>query len=167
MDTRLTFRSATTYEPGTVYAILVECYADLLDAALRDSFRQFDQRVFADPQTVGACAIVSSVGDETVGFVSHGPRQGPDTGLIGQNGVLPAFQRRGYGTQQVLEIIRRFTARGYARARVSTSEHPFFAPARRMYEKCGFRETGRVPNDRWGPYAIVYYEKSLIEDSSS
>ncbi len=161
MDTRLTFRPAADYEPGTVYAILSECYANLLDAALRDSFRQFDQRIFAAPETVGACALVSSVGGQIVGFVSHGPRQGPDIGLIGQNGVLPAFQRRGYGTEQILEIIRRFTVHGFARARVSTSEHPFFAPARRMYEKCGFHETGKVPNDRWGPYAIVYYEKLL------
>jgi len=161
MTAPLTFRPAVEYEPGAVYAILSECYANLLDAALQDSLRQFDRQVFAAPDTVGACALVSSVSDEIVGFVSHGPRQGPDIGLIGQNGVLPAFQRRGYGTQQILEIIRRFTVRGFTRARVSTSEHPFFAPALRMYEKCGFRETGRVPNDRWGPYAIVYYEKQL------
>jgi GNAT superfamily N-acetyltransferase len=167
MDTRLTFRPAADCEPGTVYAILAECYADLLDAALRDNLRRFDHEVFAAPETVGACALVSSVGDEIVGLVSHGPRQGPDIGLIGQNGVLPAFQRRGYGTQQILEIIRRFTVRGFTRARVSTSEHPFFAPARRMYEKCVFRETGRVPNDRWGPYAIVYYERPLIAQGSS
>ena len=161
MTAQLTFRPATDYEPGAVYAILAECYADLMDAALRDRFRQLDQRVFAAPDTVGACAIISSIGDETAGFFSHGPRQGPEAGVIGQNGVRPIFRNKGYGTQQIQEILRRFTSRGFARARVSTSEHPFFAPARRMYEKCGLCLTGRTPDNLWGPYDILHYERSL------
>jgi putative acetyltransferase len=94
--------------------------------------------------------------------LSHGPPQDPEVGVIGQNGVRPIFQNRGYGTQQIQEILRRFASRGVARARVSTSEHPFFAPARRMYEKCGFRQCGTTPDDKWGPYAMMHYEKSLV-----
>jgi RimJ/RimL family protein N-acetyltransferase len=162
MTERLTFRSAAEYEPGTVYVILAECYADILDTALQDSLSQFDREVFAAPDTVGACALISSIGDETVGFLSYDPRQGPEIGLVGHNGVLPAFQGRGYGTQQILEIIRLFTSRQFACARVSTSEHPFFTPARKMYERCGFRQCGRDPNDRWRPYGVIHYEKPLI-----
>ncbi len=162
MTTRLTFQPAVEYEPGAVYAILAECYAGILDAALQDSLRQFDREVFAAPDTVGACALISSVSDETVGFFSYDPRPGPEVGLVGHNGVRPRFQRRGYGTGQILEIIRLLTRRRFARARVSTCEHPFFAPARRMYEKCGFRPSGRIPDDRWGPYGVLLYERSLI-----
>jgi GNAT superfamily N-acetyltransferase len=161
MTAQLTFRPATDYEPGAIYAILAECYADLMDAAFRDRLKQFDHRVFASPDTVGACAIISSIGDETAGFFSHGPPQEPEVGVIGHNGVRPVFQNRGYGTQQIQEILRRFASRGFARARVSTSEHPFFAPARRMYEKCGFRLTHRTFDTGWGPYDVLHYERLL------
>jgi GNAT superfamily N-acetyltransferase len=163
MTARLTFRPATDYEPGAIYAILAGCYAGILDDTLRDSLRQFDHEIFAAPDTVGACAFISSIDEQSVGFFSYDPRQGPEVGIIGHNGVRPVFQNRGYGTQQIQEILRRFASRGFARACVSTSEHPFFAPARRMYEKCGFRQCGTTPDDRWGPYAIVHYEKSLVE----
>jgi GNAT superfamily N-acetyltransferase len=165
MTTPLTFRYAVEYKPGAVYAILSECYAGIMDATLRASLSQFDREVFAAPDTVGACALVSSVGDEVIGFLSYDPRQGPEVGVIGHNGVLPAFQGRGYGTQQILEIIRLFTARRFARAHVSTSEHPFFAPARRMYEKCDFCLSGRTSDNRWGPYAVVHYDKLLNSES--
>jgi hypothetical protein len=107
MTARLTFRPATDYEPGAIYAILTECYADLMDGAFRDRLRQFDHRVFAAPDTVGARAIISSIGDEKVGLLSHGPPQDPEVGVIGQNGVRPIFQNRGYGTQQIQEILFR------------------------------------------------------------
>ena len=126
MTARLTFRSAVEYEPGTVYAILAECYTDILDGTLQDNLMQFDHEVFAAPDTVGACAFISSVDRQSVGFFSYDPRQGPQIGIVGHNGVLPPFQRKGYGTEQILEILRLFTLRHFARAQVTTSEHPFF-----------------------------------------
>ena len=162
MTAGLTFRSAVEYEPGTVYAILAECYADILDAALKDSLRQFDREVFAAPDTVGACTFISSVGGDIIGLLSYDPRQGPEVGLVGHNGVRPPFQRKGYGTEQILEIIHLLTSRRFALARVTTSEHPFFTPARRMYEKCGFRRSGRTPGGSRSPYGVVLYERPLI-----
>lgn len=162
MTAQLTFRPATDYEPGAVYAILAECYAGLMDTKLRDSLSRFDRDIFAAPDTIGACALISSIDDKTIGFLSYDPRQGPEVGVIGHNGVLPGFQGRGYGARQIREILRRFTAWRFARARVSTSDHPFFAPARRMYEKCGFHLIDRTPDNRWGPYDILHYEQRLI-----
>lgn len=163
MTAQLTFRPATEYKPGVVDSILSECYAGIRDATLRDSLRQFDREVFAFPDTVGACARISSVGDEIVGFFSYDPRQGPEVGIIGHNGVLPRFQRNGYGTQQILELIRLLGRRRFAVARVSTGGHPFFLPARRMYEKCGFRESGRTHGDDRNPHGVVHYERSLAQ----
>jgi GNAT superfamily N-acetyltransferase len=163
----LTFRSAVRLEPGAVYAILTECYAGILDAALREKIAQFDGEVFNCPDTVGACTLVSSVDEETVGLVSYDPRQGPEVGIIGHNGILPPNRGRGYGTQQIQEVLRLFTSRRFARARVWTSEHPFFAPARRMYERCGFRECDRTPSPEQGPYRIVHYEMSRTKSGDS
>jgi GNAT superfamily N-acetyltransferase len=162
MPAQLTFRWAVECEPGTVYSILAQCYADILDTALRDRLSRFDREVFTAPDTVGACAFISWADEQRVGFFSYDPRQGPDVGIIGHNGILPPFRRNGYGAAQIMKILRQVTLRRVARARVSTSEHPFFLPARRMYEKCGFRVSRIAPAAGASPYGIVYYEKSLI-----
>jgi GNAT superfamily N-acetyltransferase len=162
MAAQLTFRPAAEYQPGAVYTILARCYADILDVTLHSSLRQFDREIFASPDTVGACAFISSTDDTVIGFFSYDPRQGPEIGVIGHNGVLPSFQRQGFGTQQILEILRLFTAHGFAQVRVTTSEQPFFLPARRMYDKCGFHVSGTAPATDASPYGIVQYEKSLI-----
>jgi GNAT superfamily N-acetyltransferase len=169
MAVPLTFRPAIQYERGTVCAILTTCYAEILDALLREKLEQFDRDVSAYPDTVGVCTLISSVDDETAGLVSYDPRQGPEVGILGHNGVLPPYRQQGYGTQQIQEILRRFASRRFARAHVSTSEHPFFAPARRMYERCGFRECDRTPNHDRGPYRIVHYQMRLpqTDDSTS
>jgi GNAT superfamily N-acetyltransferase len=163
MTACLLFHPAARYEPGTVYSILATCYADILDSAFEDRLREFDRDVFENPDTVGACTLVSSVDSDIVGMASYDPRQGPRVGIIGHNGILPRYQQRGYGTQQILEILRIFRARGFARAQVSTSEHPFFRPARRMYEACGFRECRSTAGSDKGPYRVIYYERPLAE----
>jgi GNAT superfamily N-acetyltransferase len=164
MAAPLTFRPAGQFHPGVVYAILAECYADVLDAPLQDSLRQFDLTITAFPDTVGACSLISTVNDETVGFCSYDPRQGPEIGIVGHNGILPPFQRRGYGTQQILEIVRVLALRRFARVIVTTSEDPFFLPARKMYEKCGFRRSVRPLYGGPNPRGIVCYERPVAQD---
>jgi GNAT superfamily N-acetyltransferase len=157
------FQPAVRYKPGTVYSVLTSCYAGLLDSAFEHRLREFDREVFENPDTIGACTLITSVDGNIVGLVSYDPRQGPRVGIIGHNGVLPPYQGRGYGTLQIIEVLRIFRTRRFERAQVSTSEHPFFEPARRMYESCGFRESGRTePSDR-SPYQIIHYEMPLAE----
>ena len=163
MTACLLFHPAGRYEPGTVHSILASCYADILDSAFESRLREFDRDVFENPDTVGVCTLISSVDSDIVGLVSYDPRQGPHVGIIGHNGILPAYQQKGYGTQQIMEILRIFRARGFDQARVSTSEHPFFRPARRMYEACGFRECRSTEGSDKGPYRVIYYERSLVE----
>ncbi len=97
-----------------------------------------------------------------MGLVSYDPRQGPRFGIIGYNGILPPYRQRGYGTQQIVEALRIFRARGYERAQVSTSEHPFFRPARCMYEACGFQERGRTEQSNPPSHCIICYEMLLV-----
>jgi len=163
MTSCLLFQPAGRYEPGAVYSILASCYAGLLDAAFEHRLREFDREVFENPDTVGACTLITSVDRDIVGLVSYDPRQGPRAGIIGHNGILPPHRQKGYGTQQIMEALRIFRTRGFERAQVSTSEHPFFQPARRMYEACGFRECGRTePSDK-SRHQIIHYEMSLAK----
>jgi ribosomal protein S18 acetylase RimI-like enzyme len=163
MTSCLRFHSAARYEPGAVYSILAPCYADILDSAFEERLREFDREVFENPDTVGVCTLITSLDGDIAGLASYDPRQGPRVGIIGHNGILPAYRQRGYGVQQIAEVLRIFRARRYDWARVSTSEHPFYQPAQRMYEACGFRECRRVEASDKGPYRIIHYEMPLAE----
>jgi RimJ/RimL family protein N-acetyltransferase len=162
----LTFTRATQSEPGSVYAILSACFAEILDAPLEQSLRQFDREVFANPDTVGACTLIASVADETIGLLSYDPRQAPQCGIIGYNGVLPPHRHQGYGCRQVQEIIRMLTARDFETVRVTTSLHPFFEPARRMYEACGFRKVATTPASASRDHTTVLYQMNLRAKAS-
>jgi len=157
----LTFTTATRSDPGIVYTILSACFAEILDPPLEQSLRRFDREVFANPDTIGACTLIASVAQETVGVISYDPRQRPQYGIIGYNGVLPSHQRQGYGHHQVQEIVRILTARDFETARVTTSLHPFFEPARRMYEACGFHEVATTPASTSHTHATVLYQMNL------
>jgi RimJ/RimL family protein N-acetyltransferase len=157
----LTFTEATRSEPGSIYAILSTCFSEILDPPLEQSLRRFDREVFANPSAIGACTMITSVAHRTVGVISYDPRQHPQYGIIGYNGVLPGHRRQGHGRRQVLEIVRILTARDFEAARVTTSLHPFFEPARRMYKACGFHEVATTPASTSNAHATVLYQTNL------
>jgi RimJ/RimL family protein N-acetyltransferase len=161
MPTDLTFTKATHSDPGIVYTILSTCFAEILDPPLQQSLRQFDREVFANPDTVGACTLIASAANETIGLLSYDPRPGPRYGIIGYNGILPSHRRQGYGRRQIQEIVRILTTRDFKAARVTTSLHPFFEPARRMYEACGFHRIGTMPASTSRAHATALYQMNL------
>jgi ribosomal protein S18 acetylase RimI-like enzyme len=146
---------------GLSYAALVAERPDLW-AGERAKWEDFDRRAFAHPGTVGRCVFVARLGHETVGLASYDPRPAPARGEIGQNCVLPEFRGRGLGGRQIEEVLRRFRAAGIREARVTTSAHPFFAPARKMYEGLGFREVGRFAGGPDPRYALVEFSLKLV-----
>lgn len=160
----LTFTPIGLYARGIIEELLSRGYADLLarEAAYwareREGWRAYDRQAFDAPDTVGACLFFSRLGDAVVGFASYDPRPGPAYAVIGHNCILPEYRGRGYGSRQIREVLRRFADRGIRKAVVSTGEHPFFAPARRMYEACGFHEVRRVPGGPDPRYRLVEYE---------
>jgi GNAT superfamily N-acetyltransferase len=93
---------------------------------------------------------------------SYDPRPGPSYSVIGQNCVLPEYRGRGFGSRQILEILGRFRAKNVALARVTTSEHPFFIPARTMYRDLGFRETRCFAGGPDPRYQLIELEKGLL-----
>jgi len=138
---------------GAIARLLRESYADILDAEPNPwesearRWDEFDAEVFAHPDTVGACAFLSWFGEHLVGFASYDPRGRPAVGILGHNCILPALRHRGFGREQLREALRRLAGLGIRAARVTTCDHPFFAPARRMYEAVGFREVRRSWDD--------------------
>ena len=58
-------------------------------------------------------------------------------------------------------MLARLRAAGAKRAVVSTGEHPFFAPARAMYERAGFVEVRRFEGGPAPRYLMIEYELML------
>jgi GNAT superfamily N-acetyltransferase len=147
----LRFEPISPFSPGALADIIGRSYAELVGKwpepweQEREKWADFDRQAFALPDTVGRCVFVSCLEDRPVGLASYDPRPGPRYGIVGQNCVLPEFRGRGFGKRQILEILRRFRETRMRAARVTTSEHPFFNPARRMYRSLGFKEIRHYP----------------------
>jgi GNAT superfamily N-acetyltransferase len=163
----LTFIPVTQYKAGTIASLLHRCYAKILSAeplywqTEETNWLQFDREAFGNPETVGQCVFITCLGEEEIGFGSFDPRQRPELGTIGHNCILPDFQGKGYGKRQILEILERFKQMGIKRARATTSEHPFFLPAQKMYIECGFQEKRRLIGGPDPRYKVVEYEMEL------
>ena len=161
------FTPPQVQKPGTIAAILKTCYADLVasDPDLwrneTEGWERFDTDAYEDPATIGDCSFLSWIDDNLIGFASYDPRQWPAIGIIGHNGILPEYQGRGLGKQQIEEILRRFRKMGFKRAKVSTLDHVFFIPAQAMYLSCGFCETRRFPWKGSPKYRLIEYEQDL------
>ncbi len=97
-----------------------------------DSVEDFFRR---EPQWM----IVTEVDGLVAAFLTYVLREN-GVGEIGNNAVDPAFQGRGIGTSQYEEALRRMREAGMKYATVGTGLDPTHAPARRGYEKVGFRQ---------------------------
>jgi GNAT superfamily N-acetyltransferase len=158
---------------GQIAAMLAESYAALLRelrereaAELRSGWLEFDAAVQREPERIGACGFVTQVEGNAVGFASWDPRGWPEVGRVGHNCIRPGHQGNGYGSRQIQEVLRRFRAGGFVRAQARTGEHPFFAPARRMYLSCGFRAVGGQPDASAFGFGTVLYEIVLREGAA-
>jgi GNAT superfamily N-acetyltransferase len=166
-ESLLTFRPVTQYKAGIIASLLHQSYAKILSAEPLywqkevANWLLFDREVFANPETVGQCVFITFLGEEEIGFGSFDPRQRPELGIIGHNCVLPRFQGKGYGKRQILEIFERFKQMGIKRAKATTSEHPFFLPAQKMYLDCGFQEKRRLIGGPDPRYKVIEYETGL------
>jgi GNAT superfamily N-acetyltransferase len=163
------FTTPFDQKPGIIASLLGQAYADLVksDPSLwepeQENWEQYDREVFGQPISVGACVFLTRLDGRVVGFGSWDPRQRPYLGIIGHNCVLPEFRGRGLGKRQIQEILRRFREMAIETAKASTSDHPFFVPAQRMYATCGFREVRRILWDRDPKQRVIEYEKRICQ----
>ena len=161
------FTTPLAGQRGIIASLLRQAYAELLKNNLllwepeQRNWEWYDDAVFEQPQTVGACLFLTLLNSRIVGFASWDPRQRPSFGIIGHNCILPEFRGQGLGKRQIQEILRRFSEQQFEMAKVSTNDHPFFVPAQRMYTACGFREVRRIPWERDPQQKIIEYEKEM------
>ena len=173
MAATIEFTPVCAHKPGTIGSILARSYEPLIAEGrlLRilpsPKWPAFDSEVFENLDTVGRCVFVTCVEGQVVGFASWDARWGPACGVIGHNCVLPEYRGRGYGRAQILEILRRFRAWGFQRALVTTGDDPFFLPAQRMYQACGFLQVARFHGGPDHTCGTVRYEMDLAVASPS
>ncbi|MCD6360122.1 MAG: GNAT family N-acetyltransferase [Armatimonadetes bacterium] len=83
--------------------------------------------------------FVTELDGEVVAFCTY-TLNDSGVGEIGNNAVAPEAQGDGIGTRQYRECLRRMREAGMKYAKVHTGLDPAHAPARRGYEKVGFRQ---------------------------
>ncbi len=158
----LTFKGLCEVPRGTLSSLLADSSAQWASAdpelfeVWERSWRQYDEDVHAHPDTVGRSGFVSCFGETAIGFGSWDPRPFP-TARIGHNCILPAFRGAGHGTAQLRRILTVLRDAGFRTVIARTGDVAPFAPARRMYERCGFVATGRHPPAPAAPFSVTEY----------
>ncbi|MBU0606620.1 MAG: GNAT family N-acetyltransferase [Armatimonadetes bacterium] len=75
---------------------------------------------------------------QVIGFCSYAVSSARKVGTVHYNAVALAGRGKGVGTMQVQKILEIFREAGMEIACVGTGLNEGHAPARRVYEKCGF-----------------------------
>ena len=76
---------------------------------------------------------------KVVGFICFNINHTTKTGEIGNNAVDPACGEKGVGQEMYKAVLQRFRDEGCLAAMVTTGGDPAHAPARRAYERAGFK----------------------------
>ena len=76
---------------------------------------------------------------KVVGFIAFTMNFNTMTGTISNNAVDPACGEKGVGQEMYQAVLERFKKAGLKAAMVTTGNDPAHAPARRAYERAGFK----------------------------
>lgn len=161
---RLFFEPYISARSGLLAELLESSYASLLEALprreadlLRTEWFEQDAAVHAHPDTVGSCGFLLLAAGNPVGFIAFDPRRCP-LAELGHVCVIPSHQGRGRARAAVEHVASHLSARGFSAIEVRTGSHAFFAPARALYERCGFRERSREAGTlSVSPDTVVYH----------
>ena len=99
---------------------------------LENNFRIFSMIDKATGEFIGNIEIMDVEGDETSG----------ELGIC----ITAKQQERGFGSEAIPAVIR-YAAKEYGLKRLMLRVFPFNDRAAHVYEKCGFREYDRAPDD--------------------
>ena len=143
---KIEFRKITDFPRGTLAAMLADAYAfdPRWAAGQQEEWRKFDDFFFDTPAIAVKYGFVTTVDGEPVGFISWDPRHRPEYEEIGYNCILERYKRSGYGTLQLREAVRRILLDRPQRIIVTTNAS--LVPARKMYERIGFRKVSERPS---------------------
>ena len=146
----LTIRPATEKDLDAIYQITIAAFGPYtVTKLLEDRYGKIGGRSWQERKggsTVEACrrhldcVLIAEKAGEVVGYATH--NRDAAVGSVGNNAVRPDQQGQGIGTALISAVIRRLRENGCPLLKVGTMEHDL--PARRVYEKLGFREKGRI-----------------------
>ncbi len=169
---KLAFTKLNAHPPGTIEELASGGFSEFFqyDPSREEpwwtEWRNYDRAIQERPE-VAASGFVTRLEGTPVGMASWRPIVVHEIVRIGLNCVLPEYRGQGIGARQIREILRILRQRGVHTVKVTTGEHDFFKPARRMYKSCGFTETERREKEDEPGFRIVKYELRLNTDSQS
>ena len=144
-DTGVRMRRAAASDRQTLAKLMVRAYADVRARQTGEVLA----RTWADweanhVQTIDLDRVVlAEAAGKTVGFASYDLDRGTRIGLVSDNAVLPDFRGRGVGGELLARVLAIMREAGMEFAQVFTGPEEPYAPARRMYERHGFRPFNR------------------------
>ena len=142
------FQKITLFPRGTLVALLRKaCSFDpRWEKAYGGSWREFGAFFFDHPENADFCGFFSVLDSSPSGFVSWDPRRFPESVEIGHNCIAASCKGRGWGTAQMSEAVKRIFSRWSPETIIVTTTE-LQLPARRMYERGGFRLVRRRTSD--------------------
>lgn len=135
-------------DTGRLREIIGEIWSGGDDALLEKEFGVIGGRPWAEwlsdtilayLQAEKTRSFVAEHGGEVVGFCSYVIDPARKRGTVGYNGVARSHQGRGIGSAMLDFVLSRFRAEGMDHAVVIVGDNEEHLPARRNYEKHGFR----------------------------
>ena len=153
---KIEFQRITGFPRGTLARMLADAYGfdPRWAEERREEWRTFDDFFFDHPEISEKYGFVTTVDGEPVGFITWDPRHRPEYKEIGYNCILTRYKRRGYGTLQLREAVRRILFDRPQKIVVTTNAS--LLPAQKMYERVGFRKTGERPSPAFPGASINY-----------
>ena len=98
--------------------------------------------------------VIAEVAGEAVGFATYHLNKVTSIGTVGNNAVMLEYRGRGIGGLLHARVLELIEAAGMEFAQVSTGLDDLYEPARRMYERQGFKPL----------YRSVLYMKRVKEE---
>ena len=83
--------------------------------------------------------FVTELNGKVVGFASYSFMKKTKIGVVGYNAVYPDACGNGIGTMQIKNILKTFIKNGMKYAQVNVNIDKKHLPAKKMYEKVGFK----------------------------
>jgi GNAT superfamily N-acetyltransferase len=132
-----------------VHAMVGEIWRGAGDALMEEQFgliggkpwqQWLAQSVLSYLRAEGARSFVAEQNGEMVGFCSYVIDEARSLGTVGYNGVAREYQGRGIGSAMLGFVLSSMKAEGMQYAAVIVADNEEHLPARRNYEKHGFRK---------------------------
>ncbi len=148
--TKATIRQAVEADRETLVELIVRGFADVTVNRWREERygviggRTWDEWKADDMRTIDITSVViAEIDGRAVGFATFHVNEKTRIGTVGNNAVLPEFRGRGIGGHLDVRVLELIAEAGMEFAQVSTGLEDCYEPARRMYERQGFKPLNR------------------------